>query len=92
MSLGTEQLLKSTRIRPKIWIEFSLDLMRIGCLSNVLVAAIHAAHGAEVQGINNSPDVLRFIQSAETVYVPSHISLEAPARRQAHAITRRRSS
>ena len=29
MSLGTEQLLKSTRIRPKIWIEFSLGLVNI---------------------------------------------------------------
>jgi hypothetical protein len=58
--------------------------MRIGCLSIALFAAIHAAYGAEVQGINNSPGALRFIRSAETVYVFPVTSPLKPQRDDRH--------
>jgi hypothetical protein len=58
--------------------------MRIGCFSIVLFAAIHATYGAEAQGINNSPDVLRLIRSAETVYVFPVTSPLKPQRDDRH--------
>jgi len=58
--------------------------MRIGCLSILLFAAIHAAYGAEPQGIDYSPDVLRFIPSAEAVYVFPVTSPLKPQRDDRH--------
>jgi hypothetical protein len=58
--------------------------MRIGCLSIILFAAIHAAYGAEAQGINNSPDVLRLIRTAETIYVFPVTSPLKPQRDDRH--------
>ena len=58
--------------------------MRIGCLSIVLFAAIHGTYGAEAQGINNSPDVLRLIRSAEKVYVFPVTSPLKPQRDDRH--------
>jgi hypothetical protein len=58
--------------------------MRIGCLSILLFAAIHTAYGAERQGIDYSPDVLRFIRSAEAVYVFPVTSPLKPQRDDRH--------
>jgi hypothetical protein len=58
--------------------------MRIGYLSILLFAAIRVAYAAEPKGIDDSPDVLRFIRSAEAVYVFPVTSPLRPPRDDSH--------